>query len=84
MKNFIEKTANFSKTSEEMQIFLENLEWRLVLIGGFIALLTTAFVSFLQLSTIRLARSNAVFIRLLTPILILPWALVVDYSATLV
>jgi len=67
-----------------MQIFLENLEWRLVLIGGFIALLTTAFVSFLQLSTIRLARSNAVFIRLLTPILILPWALVVDYSATLV
>ena len=67
-----------------MQIFLGNIEWSLVLIGGFIALLTTMFVSFLQLSTIRLARSNAVYIRLLTPILILPWALVVDYSATLV
>jgi hypothetical protein len=67
-----------------MQIFLENLEWSIVLIGGIIALFTTTFVSFLQLSTIRLARSNAVFIRLLTPILILPWALVVDYCATLI
>ena len=67
-----------------MQIFLENVEWSLVLIGGFIALITTLFVSFLQLSTIRLARSNAVYIRLLTPILILPWALIVDYCATLV
>ena len=67
-----------------MQIFLGNIEWSLVLIGGFIALLTTIFVSFLQLSTIRLARSNAVYIRLLTPILILPWALIVDYSTTLV
>ena len=67
-----------------MQIFLENLEWSIVLIGGVIALFTTTFVSFLQLSTIRLARSNAVFIRLLTPILILPWALVVDYCATLI
>tara|TARA_B100000900_G_scaffold226402_2_gene192224 strand:+ start:5883 stop:7103 length:1221 start_codon:yes stop_codon:yes gene_type:complete len=67
-----------------MQIFLENVEWSLVLIGGVIALITTIFVSFLQLSTIRLARSNAVYIRLLTPILILPWALIVDYCATLV
>ena len=67
-----------------MQIFLENLDWSLIFIGGLIALLTTTFVSFLQLSTIRLARSNAVFVRLLTPILILPWALIVDYSATLV
>ena len=67
-----------------MQIFLENLEWSIVLIGGIIALFTTTFVSFLQLSTIRLARSNAVFIRLLTPILILPWALIVDYCATLI
>ena len=66
-----------------MQIFLQSLDYRIVIIGGFICLSASFVVRFLQLSTIRLARSNAVFIRLLTPILILPWGIIVDYCAKL-
>ena len=66
-----------------MQVFLQTFDWRIVLIGGFIGFTTTFCLRFLQLSTIRLARTNAVFIRLLTPILILPWAMVVEYCVTL-
>ena len=70
-------------TTISMQIFLQNLDLRIALFGAIIALLTTFCVRFLQLSTIRLARKNAVFVRLLTPILILPWGLVVEYCANL-
>ena len=70
-------------TGISSQIFIQSVDYRIIIIGGLIALATTACVRFLHLSTIRLARSNAVFIRLLTPILILPWGLVVDYCAKL-
>jgi hypothetical protein len=70
-------------TGISSQIFIQSVDYRIVIIGGLIAFFTTACVRFLQLSTIRLARSNAVFIRLLTPILILPWGIVVDYCAKL-
>ncbi len=66
-----------------MQIFIQSIDYRIILVGGLIALSTSFAVRFLQMSTIRLARSNAVFIRLLTPILILPWGIVVDYCANL-
>lgn len=66
-----------------MQVFLQTFDWRIVLIGGVIGFATTFCLRFLQLSTIRLARTNAVFIRLLTPILILPWAMIVEYCVTL-
>ena len=70
-------------TTISSQIFIQSVDYRIIIIGGLIALTTTACVRFLQLSTIRLARSNAVFIRLLTPILILPWGIIVDYCAKL-
>jgi len=70
-------------TTISMQIFIQELDYRIVLVGGLVALTTTFCVRFLQMSTIRLARNNAVFIRLLTPILILPWGLVVDYCSKL-
>ena len=66
-----------------MQIFLQSIDYRIILIGGLICLSTSYVVRFLQLSTIRLARANAVFIRLLTPVLILPWGIIVDYCAKL-
>ncbi len=70
-------------TTISMQIFLQTMDFRIALFGALIALITTFCVRFLQLSTIRLARKNAVFVRLLTPILILPWGLVVDYCSSL-
>lgn len=70
-------------TTISSQIFIQSVDYRIIIIGGLISLTTTACVRFLQLSTIRLARSNAVFIRLLTPILILPWGIIVDYCAKL-
>ena len=70
-------------TSISSQIFIQSVDYRIVIIGGLIAFITTVCVRFLQLSTIRLARSNAVYIRLLTPILILPWGIIVDYCAKL-
>ena len=70
-------------TAIAMQIFIQSVDFRIIVAGGIIALVTSFAVRFLQMSTIRLARSNAVFIRLLTPILILPWGIVVDYCAKL-
>ncbi|MBT4920951.1 MAG: hypothetical protein HON10_06120, partial [Euryarchaeota archaeon] len=70
-------------TTISSQIFIQSVDYRIIIIGGLISLFTTACVRFLQLSTIRLTRSNAVFIRLLTPILILPWGIIVDYCAKL-
>ena len=66
-----------------MQIFLQYLDWQIIMIGGFIGLFSTFCLRFLQLSTLRLSRSNAVYVRLLTPILILPWAMIVEYCTTL-
>ena len=70
-------------TTIAMTIFLESLDYRVIVIGGLITFITTFCVRFLQLSTVRLARKNAVYVRLLTPILILPWGLVVDYCSRL-
>ena len=46
--------------------------------GAALGAVTEAIVGLLSNATLRLSRPNAVMIRLLTPILILPWALVVD------
>ena len=54
------------------------LSWELILAGAILGAATEAVVGLLSNATLRLARPNAVMIRLLTPILILPWALVVD------
>ena len=51
---------------------------RLVLVGAIFGALTELIVGMLNHSTLNLSRPNSVMIRLLTPILILPWALVVD------
>tara|TARA_B100000459_G_scaffold132163_1_gene86796 strand:+ start:1400 stop:2671 length:1272 start_codon:yes stop_codon:yes gene_type:complete len=64
-------------------LFLDGVNWELSLIGAGILWLTLTCVRFIELSTLRLARPNAVFIKLLVPILILPWALVVEYAATM-
>ena len=54
------------------------LNWELIFAGAILGAATEAVVGLLSNATLRLARPNAVMIRLLTPILILPWALVVD------
>ena len=64
-------------------LFLDGINWELSVIGAGILWATMSCVRFIELSTLRLARPNAVFIKLLVPILILPWALVVEYAATM-
>ena len=64
-------------------IFLNELRWDLVFIGTAVLWASLTFVRFIELSTVRLARPNAAFVRLLVPILILPWGLLVDYAASL-
>ena len=54
------------------------INWNLIIAGAVLGAVTEAIVGLLNNATLRLARPNAVMIRLLTPILILPWALVVD------
>ena len=54
------------------------LNWELIIAGAALGAATEAIVGLLSNATLRLSRPNAVMIRLLTPILILPWALVVD------
>ncbi len=54
------------------------LNWQLIIAGAILGAATEAVVGLLSNATLRLARPNAVMIRLLTPVLILPWALVVD------
>ena len=51
---------------------------QLILVGGLLGVVTESIVGLLSNSTLRLSRPNAVMVRLLTPILLLPWALVVD------
>lgn len=64
-------------------LFLDGINWELSLIGAGILWITLTCVRFIELSTLRLARPNAVFIKLLVPILILPWALIVEYAASM-
>ena len=54
---------------------------KLIIAGAVLGAVTEAIVGLLNHATLRLSRPNAVMIRLLTPILILPWALVVDTLA---
>ena len=54
------------------------LDLQLVIAGALLGVVTETIVGFMAYSTLSLARPNAVMIRLLTPILVLPWALVVD------
>jgi hypothetical protein len=51
---------------------------QLILVGGLLGVVTESIVGLLSNATLRLSRPNAVMVRLLTPILLLPWALVVD------
>ena len=54
------------------------IDWQLIIAGAVLGAITESIVGLLSNATLRLSRPNAVMIRLLTPILILPWALVVD------
>ena len=51
---------------------------KLIFAGAILGTTTEVIVGLLSHATLRLSRPNAVMIRLLTPILLLPWALVVD------
>ena len=53
-------------------------DWKLIASGALLGFLTASIVNWMSHATLRLARPNAVMLKLLTPILILPWALVVD------
>lgn len=55
------------------------LSLQLTLIGGLLTSATMAIVRSMELVTSRLARPRAAFIRILTPILILPFALLVQW-----
>ncbi|MGB2443947.1 MAG: ABC transporter ATP-binding protein [Candidatus Poseidoniaceae archaeon] len=59
--------------------FDANVSWILVGIGGMLTLGTMAIVRSIDLATSRLARPRAAFTRILTPILILPFALLVQW-----
>ncbi|MDE0858216.1 MAG: ATP-binding cassette domain-containing protein [Candidatus Poseidoniaceae archaeon] len=60
-------------------LFLGGLDLCLIAAGAVIGELTMASVRALYNSTHRLSRPNAVFIRLLLPAFILPWALIVSW-----
>jgi len=59
--------------------FDASVSWILVGIGGMLTLGTMAIVRTIDLATSRLARPRAAFTRILTPILILPFALLVQW-----
>ncbi len=54
------------------------LDPQLIIAGAALGMTTEMIVGLLSHATLRLSRPNAVMVRLLTPILLLPWALVVD------
>ena len=58
-----------------------SFDWKIIVAGALLGAATEAIVGMLSHATLRLSRPNAVMIRLLTPVLILPWALVVDTLA---
>ena len=64
-------------------LFLDGFDWKVTLIGAAVMWLTMSAVRLIELSTLRLSRPNAVFLRLLLPILILPWALITEYTVSL-
>ena len=55
------------------------VSWPLVAIGGLLTISTMLLVRWMDLATSRLARPRAAFTRILTPILILPFALLVQW-----
>ena len=55
-----------------------DIDVQLILAGTLLGIFTEGVVGLLSNATLRLSRPNAVMIRLLTPILILPWAIIVD------
>ena len=59
-----------------------DFNWKIIAAGALIGVVTEAIVGLLSHATLKLSRPNAVMIRLLTPILILPWAIVVDTLST--
>ena len=59
--------------------FDSELSVELTLIGGLLTSATMAIVRAMELATSRLARPRAAFIRILTPVLILPFALLVQW-----
>ena len=81
--DFLAPVLGFTLTGLGSILFLDAFNWKISVIGAGVLWATLLCVRFIELSTLRLARPNAVFIRLLLPILILPWALVVEYAATL-
>ncbi len=56
-------------------------DWKLIAAGALFGFLTATIISWISHATLRLARPNALMLRLLTPIIILPWALIVDTLA---
>lgn len=56
-----------------------DVSWILVIIGGALTTVTMAIIRWIDLATSRLARPRAAFTRILTPILILPFALLVQW-----
>ena len=81
--DFLAPVLGFLLTALGCVLFLDGINWKLSLLGSGVLWATLLCVRFIELSTLRLARPNAVFVRLLLPILILPWALIVEYAATL-
>ena len=59
--------------------FNADVSWTLVAIGGLLTTSTMLMVRWMDLTTSRLARPRAAFTRILTPILILPFALLVQW-----
>ena len=55
------------------------ISWPLLAIGGLLTISTMVMVRWMDLATSRLARPRAAFTRILTPILILPFALLVQW-----
>lgn len=70
-------------TAGACYVCIGEIEIMLVLIGAIMCEGTMGGVRLLHASTQRLARPNAVFIRLLLPAFILPWALIVSWAAGL-
>jgi len=57
------------------------LEYNLIAAGAGFAMITASVILILHQATLRLSRPSALMIRLLTPALILPWAILVDRLA---
>lgn len=57
------------------------LDYTLIAAGAGVGMITASVILILHQATLRLSRPNALKIRLLTPALILPWAILVDRLA---